>query len=439
MTALRSNDNLGSIMNCDHTCILYSSSGDQVTAEEYSRTVGDLIDARPGVFALRVGNPDSVLYDTQVATSMHKYHTEVCRNTFLTEPGTGKKWMEEQYIHDVHGQLSRALERLIESGADPLALAVEAGRQRSIPVMASYRMNGEDNYDYTWMLSDFGRAHPDYRIPFTPEEIAELPEGCRQKQWTGALDPAIDEVYDYRMNIFREVAEKYDIAGIEFDFMRWSHMISNPRKNHPILTKMVAETRRVLDAAAKRKGRNRMLLGVRVPPSIRTPPEEADYPGMEHAYQNQSCRDKGLDIETWVKDGHVDYVCPSLFWPSWPGKPHTAEFLDLARHTNTGIYPTLFPKPPWMNGPIAPDDRERLVRYKNAFCETALQFHDDGADGLSSYNWQPLGPGSPPRLGRVRDWGLGALHVQMRLHAMLGDRASIERYGEENDPLEGLS
>jgi len=436
---LPSNANLGTIMNCDHGMLLIASSADQTTPDEYSGLVGDMLDAHPGVFALRVGNPDSVLYDTAVATSMDKHHMEVCLNAFLTDPGTGKKWMDEAYIRGLHGKLGAALGRLIELGADPLALAAEAGKQRGVPVMASYRMNGEDNYDYTWMLSDFGRAHPDCRIPLTPQEIATLPEGCRQKQWTGALDPAREEVYEHRMSIFREVAEKYDIAGIEFDFMRWNHMISDPLENHPILTKMVADTRRVLDEAAKRKGRDRMLLGVRVPPSIRTPPEEADYPGMEHAHQNTSCRDKGLDVETWVANGHVDYVCPSLFWPQWPGKPHTAEFVALASGTNVGIYPTLFPKPPWLREPIGPEDRERLGRYKNEFCETALHFHDDNPDGLSTYNWHPSRPGAPARLDRVRDWGLGALNVQMIMHTKLGDRASIQTYLEQEEPLDSRS
>ena len=46
-------------------------------------------------------------------------------------------------------------------------------------------MNGEDFYEYM-LLSDFERAHPEWRIP-----------------GAGCLDPAVPEVYAHRMKIFR--------------------------------------------------------------------------------------------------------------------------------------------------------------------------------------------------------------------------------------------
>ena len=433
MNPLPPNKKLGSIMNNDHTSILYSSSGDQITPDEYSHVVDSILSAGPGVLALRVGNPDSVFYDSHVTTAMDKYHLEVCLKTFTTDPGTGEKWLDEQYLRDHHGGLDRALKRLFEFGADPLALAVEAGKHRDIPVVASYRMNAEDQYDYTWMLTDFGRAHPECRIAMTPHEIGGLPEGCRQKQWTGALDPAKPQVYEHRMGIFREVAEKYDIAGIEFDFMRWNHMICDPLRNHPILTKMVAVTRAVLDEAARRKGRDRMLLGVRVPPSLHEKPEDADYPGMEHAGQNESCQDKGLDVAAWVANEYVDYVCPSLFWPQWPGKPNTVEFVELAKDTNVGVYPTLFPKPEWLTQPI--ETEEQVLRYKDEFCQTALRFYADEPDGLSTFNWASFGqPGmvvQPQLVGGK--WGMGAKRVQHAMTARLASAQRIRQYLAERD------
>ena len=45
-------------------------------------------------------------------------------------------------------------------------------------------MDGEDWYDHTWQLSDFGRAHPDTLILDS-----------------GVQDPAIPVVYEHRMGI----------------------------------------------------------------------------------------------------------------------------------------------------------------------------------------------------------------------------------------------
>ena len=87
-------------------------------------------------------------------------------------------------------------------------------------------MNAEDFGSRQLDLYDFGRQNKHLRIP-----------------GRNCLDPTHPAVYKHRMEIFAEVAREYDIDGVEFDFRRWHHMISNPRKNYPILTRMVAENR----------------------------------------------------------------------------------------------------------------------------------------------------------------------------------------------------
>ena len=66
---LPSNANLGTIMNYDHGLLLIATSAPHTTPDECSGLVGDMLDAPPWVFALRVGNPDSVLCKSDVATS----------------------------------------------------------------------------------------------------------------------------------------------------------------------------------------------------------------------------------------------------------------------------------------------------------------------------------------------------------------------------------
>ncbi len=155
-----------------------------------------------------------------------------------------------------------AIRALAAHDTDPLALTVEVCRQRGVPIVASFRMNGEDMATRTLHTYDFGRENMDLAI-----------EGRH------CLDPAHPKVYEHRMKIFAEVVENYDIDGIEFDYKRSYFMISNPRENHVILTRMVRETRQMLDEAAKRKGRKRLLLGVRVEPMIAGKLNKADLPG----------------------------------------------------------------------------------------------------------------------------------------------------------------
>lgn len=389
------NKQLGSVFNDDGANILERLWADETTPEQYLRAVLRLLDARPGVMAMCVGLPDPVWYSSDVATMI-----------------------DELWPKHYKTQRAGCFEALRAAGTDPLTLNIEACRQRQIPFVASFRMNSEDHADKQLDIYRFGSEHRDWRIPNAQ-----------------CLDPAIPEVFAHRMAIFREIAMAYDIDGIEFDFRRWWHMISDPHENHAVLTRMVRETRQMLDAVAREKGRQRLLLGVRVGPSLDTPPQKAAYAGMGGAYANPSCRDLGLDVPTWIREELVDYVCPTLFWPKWPGLPYIEEFVELARNVDVGIYPTLWPIPGWINeGPIEIEDTTQFTRYKNEFCRIALQIYDQGAHGISTYNWTPhMEPGIFRNPGRM-DWGMGAKQVQMELSRRLGSRAAIQQYLEQSLP-----
>ena len=188
---------LGVILNQDDSARLWLSPGSEITAQWHrDHLLVQLIMSPPGVYAQCVGFPDPVIYRRKVATRMDKYVSE--------------------FSPDNRGA---AMRRLVELGTDPLTLVLEVCHQRGVPVVASYRMNAEDFGKNQLNLSDFGRAHKDWAIP-----------------GANCLDPAIPEVYEHRMAIFREVAENYDIDGIEFDFRRWINMVSEPLKNHTVLT-----------------------------------------------------------------------------------------------------------------------------------------------------------------------------------------------------------
>jgi len=422
---------LGAIFNNDNNNILCAMDGGNTAPHDYQRAVYAILDSRPGVLAQNVGMPDAVIYPSEVATTFEKYLVEV----------SDMVWQEDGV--SAAERQKDAMERLLESGTDPFSLTIEACRKRGIAVVASYRMNAEDWYENTFRLSDFGRAHPDWRIPLTEEEKqARAKEGVSPAEMTGAMDPAVKDVYRHRMDIFSEVARNYDIDGIEFDFRRWYHMISRPLENYSILTQMLRDTRRMLDETSRRKGRDRMILGVRVGPSIdmEAEPDEKIFPGISFPRKptNASCRELGLDVKTWIEDELVDYVCPSLFWPRWPGLPKTREFVELARDSKVGVFPTLFPLPRWLEkgsdkGPIALDDTEKLLRYKNEFCRLALNLYEDGADGVSTYNWYfHLRIAKVPYLWcEYYGYGPGGDRVQARMLSILNDKDAIQRYLNE--------
>lgn len=403
------NKKLGSIFNRDINGLLVSSSGGETTPEEYRNMVLALLEAKPHVLAKNVGMPDPVIYRSQVATSWDKHIVEVSLRTWPKE--------DPKTIEEGAARQAQAVIQLARHGTDALALTIEACRKRGVLVVASYRMNAEDWYANTWQLSDFGRAHPDWRIP-----------------GAGCLDPAVPGVFEQRMKIFSEVADRYDIDGIEFDFRRWQKMISKPLENHPILTRMVRQTRQMLEETTQRKRRERLLLGARVGPSL-DDPAETEYPGG-NVRNDVSCRALGLDVKTWIEEELVDYVCPSLFWPRLPGVPKTAEFVALAKGKNVGIYPTVFPLPAWAEDDKNPvkDSNETRRRHQEEIVQAALKCYEEGADGISTFNWGTLFPPgtipkNPPKYsefyGRAN---VGYQTVEMAAHPPLDSQSKLRHY-----------
>ena len=386
---------LGTVYNACPSTVFDVSSGPDLTAQEYRDIMGWILTARPGVLAQNVGMPDPVLYRSAVATTFDKF---------------------------VEGKQGAGLGALLGAGADPLALSIEVCREREVLIVASYRMNAEDFGERQLDLYDFGRAHKDWAI---------AGRNC--------LDPAIPEVYAHRMAIFCEVIENYDIDGIEFDFKRWYHMISDPLKNHAILTQMVRDTRKMLDEVAQHKGRKKLLLGARVEPILAGELDLEDFPGGHHGPPtNRSCRNAGLDVETWTEEGLVDYVCPTFFWPQWPGLPRTAEFAELARGTNVGIYPTVWPLPAWMaaedSPPINADDHERRLQYRRGLGQLALQCFADGADGISAFNWVQHHQASMVHTPHRLHWGDGMKQEQMDIFPRFRSARELRQYLAEDEP-----
>ena len=348
---------LRTIFNSDESNVTMAMDPNTAKPADCRNVIHAILNLGPGVLSQCVGLPDCVIYRSKVATPFTKYAAEVAGGSDRHATVTGK---------------------LHAAGTDILQLAVEACHERGVPLVASYRMNSEDYYDKTYLLSDLG-AH-------TPSGASRVPAA-----WTRPFRKCTPTVGRYSARLRRTTtstgSSSISAAGI--------HMVSNPEKNHVILTRMIRETRQMLDEVAKRKGRKKLLLGARVSPSLDTPPNPFVYPGEFYPTdpQNSSCKAIGLDVKTWIKEGLVDYVCPATFIGPLPALPLTHEFTDLAKGTEVGVYPTLWQMSGWMHGvgerwiTLAKADEKALALYKYDLCTTALRMYRDGADGISTFNW----------------------------------------------------
>ena len=195
------------------------------------------------------------------------------------------------------GPTARALMRrwvenalaLHRQGIDLYAHAIPRLREIGVSPWISMRMNDVHYVNQpTHPIHDrFWREHPQWR------RCPELDPYNGQ-----CLDYGVPEVRAYQMAYVREIVGRYDLDGLELDWMR------NPFHFRPgfeeeglgLLTGFVRETRELLRLRAKELGHD-VKLGVRVPSRPTT------------------ARLLGYDAPRWARDGLIDklVVTPFLF------------------------------------------------------------------------------------------------------------------------------
>jgi hypothetical protein len=205
---------------------------------------------------------------------------------------------EQPTIWRRHG--GRNLWLLEQRGIDHHARWLARCRHHGIEGWLSMRMNdchglkeytqGEEGEAPThWTrhwASTWWREHPEYRrAPYRLE-----------RSWEGAFDFTHQAVRDHHMALIAEILERYDMVGLELDWMRWG-MFFAPGKEQAglaLLTDFVREVRRLAAASARRVG-HPVKISVRVPA------------------EPQACMALGFDVPQWAEDGLVDMVILSCF------------------------------------------------------------------------------------------------------------------------------
>jgi hypothetical protein len=171
-------------------------------------------------------------------------------------------------------------------GVDYPARVIQRCRQRGIAPWISLRMNDvheNNNLDHPfhsplWRRPElFRQGHPGY--------------------FARALDYAHPEVRDHYRALIVETLQRYDVAGLELDFMREPYLFSKGQEQagRALLTEWLRGIRALVDDATRRRG-HAVRLGVRVP----------------------SCPDTalglGLDAPAWARAGLVDLVVAAPRW-----------------------------------------------------------------------------------------------------------------------------
>jgi hypothetical protein len=307
-----------------------------------------MVDCKVDVFAFCTARPDKTHHETRVGE----------RDFDRMENAPAQSQLHYKTI----------LDEIRDEGADILHVVVNLVHLRGGRALASIRMSDVHHSDeiFKSLTPQFMLDHPDWRI--------------RQEDGTigVALDYSFEGVRDHRLAIFRELAENYDLEGLELDFMRScryfpAHVAA---QKCDVMSAFVGDVRDMLDEVASSRGRDPFLLGVRLPPSL-----------------NQ-CAPMGLDPEMWVAQGWVDYLVPADFmWLDYGTR--VEEYAALCRTSDCGVYPCLNPfAAEWVNhrevnaySPNPVNFNRRVFFSEEHFKGVLRNFHAWGADGIYTFNF----------------------------------------------------
>lgn len=196
---------------------------------------------------------------------------------------------------------------LFEKGIDPYGIMVDTLKQHQITVLANVRMNDHHGRPIQW--TPWEREHMEW----------SLFEDTGARDWKAIgrlrhMDYAIEGVRDYRFSILKEVIDRFNVDGFQLDFGRTAPFVSEPKsENAKYMTEYVKRVRNLLDETSRKQQRERMLLGVLVP------------------WDYDFCVAEGLEIQTWIDQGFIDYVSPGeWYYADWnlplePWKKTTAD------------------------------------------------------------------------------------------------------------------
>lgn len=260
---------------------------------------------------------------------------------------------------------------------DPLKEVIKYAHANNMEVFWSNRVNdthdsGHRPYKPYERWSKFKQAHPEYLMGKCGERF---PNG----RWS-AVDFTHREVRELAVKYLTEVCENYDVDGVELDFFRHLYLFKSvvkggkaSPKELKMLTYTLREIRSMTEHIGMRRGRP-ILVAIRIPDSV------------------EYCRELGIDLQKWLKDGLIDIIIGSGYFRLNDWK----YFVKLGHKYNVKVYAGLSEPRVRNQHPLL--QRANKLSYRARAAE-ALQAE---VDGIYLFNQFSV---SNPKMGYIREIG----------------------------------
>jgi hypothetical protein len=349
------------------------------------KTIGFLVGTQVDAVTWTLGTDNGyVPFQQSVgrATNLYCHETRVGERFYELEPPFQSK------VWHLHAQ---RVKEMINQGDDPPRVVIECGHKHNLDVFLGFRMN--DLHDGrpverncpAIIGTDIPMGYPVFK---NRKFIVENIRGyiCRQKiehpeRLIGehpdltrlcniGFDYAHKEVRDFRLALIEEAVQKYDLDGIELDFLR--HPIyfkpGEERSNSGLMTEFMGQVKEMLDRIGKLRSKKLKLIIRTVAPL-------------------QTALALGLDVDTWMKNNWIDGLITGI---DDTIQPPIKDDSRTAHGYNCPFYASLKIEAVF-----------KRMKYSNeSFRAAAAYCYQSGADGIHLFNMNSI------RDGR-ENYGLG--------------------------------
>ena len=292
--------------------------------------------------------------------------------------GGGLFWAHQPKVGEVLGEfvnegssqdakfMRDGLIALKKLGTDPLAAVVDYGHKKNMEVFWDYRMNNIEDSFAQWALSRWKREHPEYIMGVSSDR--EKYSIRDQKYWWTPCDFAKPEVRDYVFGIFEDICRRYDIDGVDMDFLRHPMFFRPTLDGRPVepehvamMTGLMRRIRTMTERVSIERGRP-LLISMRVPLSL------------------ESSLAIGLNIPAYLKEDLVDILVAGGGYSPMGVASCLEEFVAIGHKHQVPVYA-------WLGPP-----QEGKYNTMEAWRGAAMNRWYWGADGIYIFNLFPPKP-----------------------------------------------
>ncbi len=268
-------------------------------------------------------------------------------------------------------------------GIDIVEEQITAFKKRGLEVFWNHRLSEVD-----LNVKGTGAAWKDEAAPLKKAH----PDWVLKTPWWkhGLWDFSRPAVREHTIKALREVAEMYDLDGLQLDFSRHVPCLPVGRqwelRGH--ITELLRAARQLTFDLARKRGRP-LLLAAKVPRNL------------------EGCRVDGFDIEVWAKENLVDL----LTLGSRSMDVDLVGYRQITSQSHIKLLPCF-------------DDHHTTDGYRYAPIEVLrglfANWWQQGADGVTTFNWSNASPEDCEKIGQRP----GPLSHQMAYHE-IGDPADM--------------